>query len=129
MPTFEFRKLVRDDIVNHQVASGARPEYRILSPEEHKKELVRKIIEEAGEILDAGPESVAEEIADVQQALDDLKTKYGLSDDDIAEAQTAKNAKNGAFSKGIYIERVEVPEGDAWVEYYRNNPDRYPEII
>jgi len=128
MATFTFAKLVRDKIVDHQIASGARPAYRSLDPEAHKRELVQKIMEEAQEITGAPAGKEAEEIADVQQALDDLKNLYGLSDEDVRAAQVAKNEKNGAFAKGIYVDSVTVDEGDKWIPYYRENSDRYPEI-
>lgn len=128
MPTFKFDKLVRDKIVDHQIASGATPRYRVLDAVEHKRELVHKITEEAEEIIGASPAEVAEEIADVQQALDDLKKLYGVSDEDVAAAQKAKNDKNGAFEKGLYVDAVTVAETDKWVSYYRDNADRYPEI-
>lgn len=128
MPKFKFDKLVRDKIVDHQIASGAKPKYHRLSPVEHKRELVNKIIEEANEITQAGQDEVAAEIADVQQAIDDLKELYGLKDEDVAEAQDSKNKKNGAFKKGLYVDYVEVEEGDQWIAYYHKNADRYPEI-
>lgn len=128
MPKFRFAKLVRDKIVDHQIASGAKPVYRQLSPEEHKRELVNKIIEEAAEITNAAPKEIAAEIADVQQALDDLKEKYGLTTQDIKTAQFKKNEKNGAFKKGLFVDYVEVDEENQWIEYYRKNADRYPQI-
>jgi predicted house-cleaning noncanonical NTP pyrophosphatase (MazG superfamily) len=128
MPTFKFSKLVRDKIVDHQIASGAQPNYRELNNAEHKQALVDKIIEEAREITDAPAEEIAAEIADVQQAIDDLKEKYGLTDADITAAQDTKNGKNGAFKKGLYVDTVTVPEGDKWIDYYRKNADRYPEV-
>jgi len=128
MPKFRFAKLVRDKIVEHQVASGAKPHYRMLNDEEHKKALIKKIIEEAEEIAASKPEDVANEIADVQQALDDLKEKYGLSDKDISVVQAKKRRRNGAFKEGYYIDYVEAVEKDEWTSYYRKNSDRYPEI-
>jgi predicted house-cleaning noncanonical NTP pyrophosphatase (MazG superfamily) len=128
MLKFKFSKLVRDKIVEHQIALGAKPSFRTLKPAEHKRELVRKIIEEASEITKAVPEEIAGELADVQQALDDLAQLYGLSPDDIAKAQAVKRQKNGAFKKGLYIETLEVDEDDPWVKHYRQNADRYPEI-
>ena len=128
MLRFKFAKLVRDKIVDHQIASGAKPSFRYLSDSEHKKELVKKIIEEVKEITHANPDEVAAEIADVQQALDDLKSKYGLTDKDIEQAQKNKNDKSGAFKKGCYIDYVDINDDDKWVQYYRENADRYPEI-
>lgn len=128
MPRFRFAKLVRDRIVEHQLASGAVSVYRSLTPEEHKSELINKIIEESREIIQAKPEEVAMEIADVQQALDDLKDRYGLTDEDVAEAQSQKNEKYGAFKDGLYVDYVEVENNSKWAAYYRKNADRYPEI-
>lgn len=128
MPRFKFAKLVRDKIVEHQQRSGARPVYRTLSDDEHKAALVEKIIEEVGEITHAAPEDVTAEIADVQQALNDLREKCGVSISAVTAAQKVKNDKNGAFKEGLYVEYIDVDEGDPWIEYYRQHPDRYPQI-
>ena len=128
MPKFKFNKLVRDNIIEHLLASGAKPHYHLLNDKRHKAELINKIIEEAQEIMSADQTDVAGEIADVQQAIDDLKEKFGVADSAIAKAQKAKHAKNGSFKKGIFIDHVEVAENDKWVAYYRQNADRYPEI-
>jgi division protein CdvB (Snf7/Vps24/ESCRT-III family) len=90
--------------------------------------LVKKIIEEVQEVTSAGPDQVVDELADVQQALDDLIEKYGVSKEAIAQAQDAKNKRNGAFKKGVYIEHVDTTVEDKWTAYYRQNADRYPEI-
>ena len=128
MPKFKFNKLVRDKIVEKQVASGAKPSYRQLTAAEHEQELVNKIIEEAKEILQADGAGMVDEIADVQQAIDDLREKLNLTDEAVAIAQAIKKDKNGAFKKGLYIDYIEIDESDPWVEYYRRNADNYPEI-
>jgi predicted house-cleaning noncanonical NTP pyrophosphatase (MazG superfamily) len=129
MPRFAFRKLVRDKIVEQQqLASGGRPLYRTLRPDEHAQALIEKILEEAREISQAAPGELAAELADVQQALDDLRDRYGLTAAEVAAAQAAKAAKAGGFSLGLYVEHVEVDADDSWVAYYRANADRYPEI-
>lgn len=128
MPRFRFDKLIRDKIVGLQQSSGAVPHYRILNDTEHKQALVEKIIEEAREITGNEGGEVVDEIADVQQALDDLKEKYGISDEAVKKAQHVKNEKYGPFKRGMYVEEVEVAEDNQWVAYWRKNPDRYPEI-
>ena len=128
MPTFKYAKLVRDKIVDHLIASGGTAVYRQLTRIEHRHELVHKIIEEAGEITTADPQDVAAEIADVQQALDDLMALYGLTRKDITKEQSAKNKKNGAFRKGLYVDQVTLRDDDEWVQYYRKHTDRYFEI-
>lgn len=128
MPTFKFSKLVRDNIVDHQLASGARPDFRILDSTEHKRALIDKIIEESRELAEASQEEIVSEIADVQQIIDDLKALYSITDDEVASAQRIKAAKSGTFQKGIFIEQVEVDADDPWVDYFRKNADRYPEV-
>lgn len=128
MLKFKFDKLVRDKIVEHQIFSGAKPHYRQLDDKHHKEELIKKIIEESREIFKANPEEIAGEIADVQQAIDDLIEKYGLIRSDITKAQKTKNDKNGAFKKGLFVDYVEVKPDDKWVAYFRKNADRYPQI-
>lgn len=128
MPKFKFAKLVRDKIVEHQLNAGAKPFFRTLSTDEHRRALVDKITEEAKEITTASEGEVASEIADVQQALDDLKELYGVTSEAVAEAQAKKNDKNGPFKKGLFVEYAEVQSDDPWIEYYRKNADRYPEI-
>jgi len=120
MPKFIFAKLVRDKIVDHQIASGAKPVYRRLSAAEH--------IEEAKEITQASPGEIVAEVADVQQAVDDLMELYGLTGKDVAQAQATKNDKNGAFKKGLFVDYVELDENDEWAAYYRQHADRYPEV-
>lgn len=128
MLKFKFDKLVRDKIVEKQIASGAKSHYRKLSPPEHKKELVKKIIEEVKEITYSAEEELAGEIADVQQAIDDLTEKYGLTREDVSKAQQLKSNDNGAFKAGYFVDYVEVTEDNPWVDYYRKNSDRYPEV-
>lgn len=128
MLKFKFSKLVRDKVIDHQIDSGAIPHYRHLSDNEHKQQLVEKVIEEAKEITQAKQEERASEIADVQQALDDLIEKYGFTKKDIFKAQKIKLDKNGAFKKGLFIEYVEIDKDDKWVKYYKKNSERYPEI-
>lgn len=128
MRSFQFSKLVRDKIVSQQQDSGAVSHYRTLSKDEHKHELVKKIIEEVKEVTEATKEDVASEIADVQQALDDLKAIYGIDSAELSREQARKNEKAGAFSQGLFVEYVEVDDENPWVDYYLKNADRYPEI-
>ena len=133
MPTFSFQKLVRNKIVQIQEAEGATPIYRVLENDDHRKELLRKLEEEVAEVREAcnstqnAEAQILEEIADVQQVLDDLVHALGLTKEEIEKARQDKEAKSGGFDEGIYIETVEIPEDNKWVGYYRKNSERYPE--
>jgi predicted house-cleaning noncanonical NTP pyrophosphatase (MazG superfamily) len=121
MPRFKLNKLVRDKIVEHQLASGAKPHYHKLDPETLKIELVNKIIEEAREVSAAEPAQVAAEIADIQQAVDDLMAEFSLTKDEIKQAQQNKKNRNGGFKQGHYVSYVDIDEDNQWTEYYRTN--------
>lgn len=127
MPTFTFFKLVRDKIVDQQIADGAKVTYRKLDPAEHRRALIAKLHEEADELAAAKPGDIAGELADIQQVLDDLRDVYGLEQSDVTDAQIKKLQAKGGFASATYIETVEVSEDDRWTAYYRAHPDRYPE--
>jgi len=128
MPKFKFNKLVRDKIVDLQIASGAQPKYHKLSPARHKRELVNKIIEEAGEITNAKQAEVVGEIADVQQAIDDLITRFGLTKQDIAKPKTPKTPKTDRFKKVFSWKTSKWNKNNDWVKYYRQNAGPLSEI-
>jgi predicted house-cleaning noncanonical NTP pyrophosphatase (MazG superfamily) len=128
MPKFKYAKLVRDKIVDDQIASGAKPSFRKLNTHEHKEGLISRIIEEAKEATKASPDELISEIADIQQAVDDLKLLCGIKDEDIVKVQEIKNGKKGTFKEGLFIDYVEADEDNKWIDYYRKNPDRFPEI-
>ena len=128
MPKFKLNKLVRDKIIEHQIKAGTKPFYRLLDSKDHKRELINKLIEEAREVLVVEEKNVASEIADVQQALDDLIEQYKLKKSDILAHQERKKQENGTFKKGIYIDYIDILEDDPFTDYYRSEPDRFPEI-
>jgi predicted house-cleaning noncanonical NTP pyrophosphatase (MazG superfamily) len=128
MSTFKLAKLVRDNIVDQQIALGQKPSYHHLNNKEHKQALVKKVIEEVQEVLRAKAEDITSELADVQQALDDLIAEHGLTASEIATSQDSKKAAKGGFNKGVYVETLELSKDDPWVAYYRQDPKRFPEI-
>lgn len=98
MPRFRYAKLVRDKIVDKQIASGAKLHYRTLTSKEHKQALIQKLTEEAAEISEASSGELTSEIADVLQVIDDLIEICGLSKETVLKVQAAKN-KIKALSK------------------------------
>lgn len=128
MVVFALQKLVRDKLVEIYIGLGQKPRHHFLGKDDHKMHLAHKIVEEAKELSNASTDKMAEEIADVRQALDDLQYLYGISDTELARVMKAKKAKKGGFRKGLFIDRLELEDGDPWIEYYRKEPERFPEI-
>ncbi len=130
MPVFTFNKLVRDKFRKLYDELGQKITTRPLTKSQLKEEIRKKIIEEAEELptADAKNDQVVSEIADIQQALDDLKHIYGINDDEVRQAMDAKYEKKGGFREGLFVETIELREDDEWVAYYRREPHKYPEI-
>lgn len=130
MRKFKFSKLVRDKIVENVIAVGNKPNWKTLSEEEYILELKKKVVEEALEVpRTEDPEEVVKELADVQELIDNLLEVLKVSRERFSEIQKAKNDKNGSFKKRQYIEDVETSdEVTKWVQYYLDNPDKYPEL-
>lgn len=132
MPTFFFKKLVRDQVLQRCLDDPkVRTDYRVLDPLEFKKELVAKIHEETDEIpvIETGDDEVLSEIADVQAVIDSLVEVYGYTKDDVAAAQQKKASKNGVFEKRAYIHSVDLDDDSEWIEYFRKSPEKYEEQV
>lgn len=130
MPTFKFNKLVRDKFRPIYDRLDQTIQTRELSDSELKAAIRNKIIEEAAElpIDSASTEDIAGELADIQQALDDLVATCGVSSERIASKKAAKFAEKGGFREGLFVETITLHDDDEWVQYYRNEPEKYPEI-
>jgi len=132
MPTFFFKKLVRDQVLQRCLDdTKVRTDYRILEQIEFKAELIAKIHEETNEIpvLEHGDDEVLSEIADVQAVIDSLIESYGYTKDDIIAAQRKKAAKNGVFEKRAYIYSVDLDDDSEWIAYFRKSPEKYEEQL
>lgn len=112
------------------IDAGHTVSYEKLQGDALKAKLLAKIHEEVDEVpvRARADDEIIEELSDVQQALDDLKAQYGISDEQVRDVQHAKFKKKGGFSDGVFIETVTLPERDEWTAYYRASPEKYPEI-
>lgn len=129
MPRFIFNKLVRDKLVEEFERMGQVAVHRSLTSNDHVEALKQKIIEEVQEIPVGGRvDDLISEIADVQQALDDLKALNHITDQQVDDVRQEKYDKKGGFLSGYYVETLELADGDEWVRYYRDHPDLFPEV-
>jgi predicted house-cleaning noncanonical NTP pyrophosphatase (MazG superfamily) len=126
MRTFRLNKLVRDKIVADHIAEGAVVGHHRLSKEQKRKELLNKIIEEAQECLKT--DEILSELADIQEALDQLAKDSGLTKQQISTKKSEKRAKNGGFKNGDYIGLESWPVNHKWAKYYAADPKTFPEV-
>ena len=102
-----YNKLVRDNIPDIIHSNGENPITRILSNDEYKKELERKLYEEYQEVLNTtNSKDRIEELADMLEIIISLAKLEDKSLDDVVEVAKVKRLKRGGFDKKIYLEKV-----------------------
>jgi len=130
MKYFQFKKLVRDKIVDNMKEENQNPKgVRILEDKEYLEELKTKLIEEVEEFEAVTNEKeMVEELADVQEVIEYIKKVLKIKDVDFEKYQKKKIKKSGGFKKRIYLESVGIKEDSKWFKYFQKNPDKYPPI-
>lgn len=101
-----YEKLVRDNIPEIIRNNNEEPIIKILSDEEYKMELEKKLCEEYNEVLDSKGDYRIEELADMLEVMISLAELENKTFADIEKARTLKKEKRGGFSKKIYLKGV-----------------------
>lgn len=99
-----YNKLVRNKIIGR---NGEKPVTRVLSDEEYKIELKKKLLEECNEVINANNrEECIEELADMLEVLISLAKVEDRTLEDIIEIANKKKEKRGGFDKKIFLEKT-----------------------
>jgi predicted house-cleaning noncanonical NTP pyrophosphatase (MazG superfamily) len=98
-----YNKLVRDGIIEKIKNNNETPIFRELNEAEFKSELLKKLIEEAKELLESPN---LEERADIEEILIAIDEIYNWKESDVQTARTQKKDKRGNFSKRIFLEKT-----------------------
>lgn len=101
-----YNKLVRDNIPNIIKSNGQEPIIRVLSNEEYKSELEKKLMEECNEVLLSEGNDRIEELADTLEVIIALAKVEGKTLDDVMNVCKTKRLKRGSFDKKIFLEDV-----------------------
>ena len=101
-----YNKLVRDKIPEIIENNGEIPITRILSNEEYKLELEKKLKEELEEVLSSTGTDRIEELADMLEVMIALAKLENKSLEDIINTCDSKREKRGDFVKKIYLSGV-----------------------
>lgn len=102
-----FNKLVRDNIPDIIRNNGEEAITRVLSDEEYKEELLKKLSEETSEVINASSkDELLEELADVLEILKALAELNNKSLEDVIEISREKRLKRGGFEKRIFLEKT-----------------------
>lgn len=125
--TFVLNKLVRNNVLESMIVNGQEPEYHVATGDELLRELTRKIREEAAE-LDPDKPTFMQELMDIQAVIDAILRVRKVAKADFERAVKAKNEERGDYSEAYYVGKLTLKADDPWVEYYRNEPERFPEV-
>ena len=103
-----YNKLIRDLIPEIIEKNGAIPKIRILNQKEYKLELLKKLIEESKEVLEArnNKKDLIKEIGDVMEVLESIEKIYKLNKKDILKIKKERIKKRGGFEKRIFLEKT-----------------------
>ncbi len=93
-------KLVRDKIPQIIEESGQKAEYRILSEEEYRVNLEKKLDEEVGEYH---RDKAVEELADILEVIYALAATHGCAPEQLLQLRQKKFEERGGFEKGYFL--------------------------
>ena len=131
MIRFYLQKLVRDKVVAKCLDDPEvlYTEYRQLEGAEFRRELQRKIHEEADEIPlgDDDREESLKELADLQEVVDMLRQDFGFLPAEVQREMERKKQDKGGFEKRHYIEYNDIADGSKWIDMFRAQPEKYRE--
>lgn len=103
-----YNKLVRDNIPDIIKANGGEAFCHILSDEDYWEALLLKDTEELNEVREALTlEERKKELADKLELIRAMASYSGFTLEEIIEEADKKKAKNGGFSKRLFLEKVE----------------------
>lgn len=99
-----YQKLVRDKVPDRIAKKGESPRTRILGEREYKKELRKKLLEEAQECSNAKKKiSLIEELADLYEVCLSLSSAEGISFTDVRRRAKEKVKTHGGFAKKLFL--------------------------
>jgi len=101
-----YGKLVRDHIPAPIEGGGKRCGVEVMSEEEHRRALKRKLTEDATEVAATPSENIHDllmELADVQEVLDALLEAHGLEQSTLQAMQSQRREDRGGFTRRLKL--------------------------
>lgn len=104
-----YKKLVRDNIPEIIQKENKIPKTRILSDDEYKYELLKKLVEESNEVLEAKEDKkdLIKELGDLLEVIDSTIKAFNLNKEEILILKDKRRRERGGFDKQIFLESVE----------------------
>lgn len=101
-----YNKLIRDRIPEIIEKDGAIFKTRVLDDDDFKTELLKKLLEEAQEVVgakDDGKELV-KELGDILEIIDYIAKSFDLEKSEIERVKAERKNSRGGFDKKLFLE-------------------------
>lgn len=99
----KYEKLVRDNIPEIIKKQNQTPIVRVLSNDEYRCCLNKKLLEEVNEYLE---NNCIEELCDILEVIEALTKHMNYTQAEVQNIKTSKALKNGGFEKKLFLEEV-----------------------
>ena len=99
----EHNKLIRDRIPEIIRQAGRECEVETMSLKDYHQALLNKLVEEAKEAVEADPDNLVEELADVYEVIDAIIANLGIDKDTVLTKQGQKRQNKGGFTKKLRL--------------------------
>lgn len=104
MEKIYYNKLCRDKVPEIIHAKGFECEVREVDHDEYKREIIRKVFEEASGVTNhTSRESLMKELADLLITINAVKHEFEISDAEVTEAMTKSLVEKGGYEKRQYL--------------------------
>lgn len=111
MRKFYHKKLIRDKIPQIIKANKGKYEVRIMNEDEFNRELKKKLIEEAKEVIGVEKDELSKELADVLELIKSIAESENISFDLIEQKQKQRRKERGGFKKRLFLIWSDKPAG------------------
>lgn len=125
---YAYNKLVRDKTEERMRAENCVTYGYQLDNTAYIAELIKKLHEEAHEVVTAPAEKKAVELGDLLEVVHALSAAYNISMDHVEIERKKTFEQRGGFAQRYYVTYADVPESSNCYNYLLANKDRYPEI-
>lgn len=99
-----YNKLCRDNVPDIIRAKGFDCEIRVVEHDEYKREIIRKVLEEASGVSNyTSREHLLKELADLLITINAVKHEFDITDAEVTEAMTKSLTEKGSYDKRLYI--------------------------
>lgn len=104
MEKIYYNKLCRDKVPEIIRDKGFECEVREVEHDEYKREIIRKVFEEASGVSNhTTRESLLKELADLLITINAVKHEFDISDAEVTEAMTKSLVEKGGYDKRLYL--------------------------